>query len=54
MNDDEKTPEDAKRLRQQIKNGAYRDALRTRYKPVPNDKQFEELLRRLDDAERKK
>ena len=52
MNTDKEKPEGSKRLREQLKRHDYRDALRSRYGPAANEKQFDQLLERLEDAER--
>jgi hypothetical protein len=51
MNDDDEKPEPAKVLRKQLGRPDYRDALRTKYKAVPTDEQFEDLLKRLAETE---
>lgn len=51
MNDDKK-PERARVLKEQLTRHDYRDALRSRYKLVANSPQFDELLKRLEEAER--
>jgi GMP synthase PP-ATPase subunit len=51
MNDKEKHVMRVKEFRKQISQSQFRDSLRTRFTAVDNDEQFEELLRRLEDAE---
>ena len=54
MNDDDKKPERVRVLKEQLTRYDYKDALRSRYQPVANTPQFDELLKRLEETERKK
>jgi hypothetical protein len=50
MSDDEK-PKRNNLVHWQLRRPEYGNALRSRHRPLPNDATFEELLRRLDEAE---
>ncbi|ATU94984.1 hypothetical protein B5P45_12715 [Phyllobacterium zundukense] len=53
MSDDDKKPQNAKVVREQLERPDLRDALHSRYKPVSNDERFKDLLRQLHDKEPK-
>jgi hypothetical protein len=50
LSNDEK-PKGARIIDWQLKRPEYGEALRSYYKPFPHDEKFEDLLRRLDEAE---
>lgn len=47
MADKEEKPDLAKVVREQLNRGTYRDALRSRYKPMANEAMTDDLLKRL-------
>jgi hypothetical protein len=52
MSDDDEKPKSAKIIYWQLKRPEYGEALRSGVKPVPGDGTFDQLLKRLDEAER--
>jgi len=52
MSDDDEKPESVKTIYWQLKRPQYGEALRSGFKPVPDDGTFDQLLKRLDKAER--
>lgn len=53
MDEKDEKPEIAKVVREQLNRSSYRDALRSRYKPIANDAKSDDLLKRLAEKEPK-
>ncbi|WP_157929564.1 hypothetical protein [Phyllobacterium zundukense] len=54
MDDKDENPETVKVVREQLNRPAYRDALRSRYKPIGKDAISDDLLKRLAKREKPK
>ena len=52
MSDDDEKPKSAKIIYWQLKRREYGEAVRSGFKLVPDDGTFDQLLKRLDEAER--
>ncbi|MBZ9657288.1 hypothetical protein [Phyllobacterium lublinensis] len=53
MDEKEEKPDIAKVVREQLNRKTYRDALRSRYKPIADEPMTDELLKRLAEKETK-